>query len=77
MSCVRVDRCVVVECCGRNPGCEEASDMYGVISLRMSLSKILDIVQRREIGLYDDASFGGLLGFKMGMMIGLFHMSGI
>jgi len=46
--------------------------MCGVICLRMSLTKIFDMVQRREIGLYDDGSFGGLFDFKMGMMITLF-----
>jgi len=43
----------------------------------MSLSKILDIMQRREIGLYDGGSFRGLFGFGMVMMIAIFHLSGI
>jgi len=73
MSCVRVERCVVVECCGRNPCCEGISGMCGVICLRMRLSKIFDMVQRREIGLYDDGSFTGLLIFKMGMMMPFFR----
>jgi len=77
ISCVRVERYVIVECWGQKPCYDEASGMCGVICLRMSLSKILDMMQRREIGLYDDSSFGGLFGFKMGMMMVFFHMSGI
>jgi len=50
--------------------------MCDVICLKMSLSNILNMVQRRETNLYDDVSFEGLLGFKMGMTIALFQMSG-
>jgi len=30
-----------------------------------------------EIGLYEDGCWGGLLGFKMGIVIAFFHKSGI
>jgi len=51
--------------------------MCGVICLRRSLFKVFDMVQIREIGLYDDGSFSGLLGFKMRMMMAFLQMSGI
>jgi len=40
ISCVIVERYVMVECCDRKPCCEGVSGVCGVICLRMSLSKI-------------------------------------
>ena len=77
ISCVREERWVVVECCGRKPCWEGASVMCGVICLRTSLSRIFDIVHSKEMGLYEDGLFGGLFGFKMGMIIAFFQISGI
>ena len=39
--------------------------MCGEIWLRTSLSSILDGLQRKEMGLYEDGSVGGLFGLRM------------
>lgn len=46
---------------------ESASGMCK-ISLRINLSKILDGIHRREMGLYDKGLFEGLLGFRIEMI---------
>jgi len=38
-SCVRVERYVVVECCGRQPSCEGANDMCDVICFEHGTEK--------------------------------------
>ena len=75
--CVRCVRSVDVECWGRKPCCVWESGMSSVMLLRTSLSSILDGVQRREIGLYEAGSVGGLFGFKMGTILAVFHMWGM
>ena len=51
--------------------------MCGLMLARMSLSSTLTGVQRREMGLCDDASVGGLLGFRMGMILAVFQILGM
>lgn len=46
-------------------------------SSRISFSRIFDRVHRRELGLYDEELFGGLLGFRMGIMMAFFQREGI
>ena len=45
--------------------------------MRISLSSILDEVQRSEKGRKDAGSFGGLFGFNSGMIFASFHKFGI
>ena len=53
------------------------SGMCGVMFARVSLSSTLAGVQRREMGLCDAASVGGLLGFRIGMILAVFQMLGM
>ena len=51
--------------------------MCGLMLARMSLSSTLTGVQRREMGLCDAASVGGLLGFRIGMILAVFQILGM
>ena len=51
--------------------------MWGVMFARISLSSILAGVQRREMGLCEAASVGGLLGLSMGIIFAVFQMLGM
>ena len=51
--------------------------MCGEMWLRTSLSSILDGVQSREIGLYEDGSVGDLFGLRTGIILANFQMLGI
>ena len=51
--------------------------MCGLMLARMSLSNTLTGVQRREMGLCDDASVGGLLGFRIGIILAVFQILGM
>ena len=77
MCCVRLTCNVVVECWLLKPCCVCDRGICGCILLRISRSRILDEVHRREIGRKDAGSFGGLFGFSSGMIFANFHMFGI
>ena len=51
--------------------------MCGLMCARMSLSRTLAGVQRSEMGLCDAASVGGLLGFRIGMILAVFQILGM
>ena len=51
--------------------------MCGPMRFKMSLSKILAILEVSDIGRYDDDWLGGLLGFNIGMMVAVFQDAGI
>ena len=46
---------------------------YYLILECISFSKILDIDESREIGQYEETSFGDFFGFNMGTMMACFH----
>lgn len=75
--CVMFVRRVVVECLGLKPCCVGDSGMEGFITLRTSLSRILEGFGRSEIGLYEAGCVGDLLGFRMGMILAIFQEFGI
>ena len=75
--CVRWVRRVDVECSDLKPCCEGESGICGVMLLRTNLSSILEGVQSKEIGLYEVGSVGGLLGFRIGMILACFQVLGI
>ena len=77
MSWVRQVSVVVVECSGLEPCCDLSS---GMCSLSFSItrrSNSLEVVFSNEIGLYDPGSFGSLPGFKIGMILAVFHEEGM
>lgn len=74
--CVNSVKSVVVEWFWRKPCWESSSGICGVILRRRSFSKTLEIVERREMGLYEEGLFGDFFGLRMGMMSACFHMFG-
>ena len=44
---------------------------------RTSLSSILEVLQSRDIGLQEADLVGGLLGFRMGIILASFQMFGM
>ena len=46
------------------------------MSFSVSFSKVLDIEDSNDIGLYDVPSFGSLLGFGIGMIFASFQICG-
>ena len=77
MRCVRFVSKVLVECNARKPCCDWARGMWGVILLRIRRSVILDGVQSRDMGLYDDGCVGSLFGLSMVMIVPCFQMLGM
>lgn len=59
------------------PGWKKLPDSNMCTTLaRSSLSKTLPSIDRRLIGLYDDGSVGGLLGFIKNTIVPIFHDTG-
>lgn len=77
MVCVAFVRRVLVECCCLKPCCSGERGRSGLILERISFSMSLDMVDRRDMGLYDSGRFGGLFGFRIGTMWAVFHVTGI
>ena len=75
--CVRWVRSVDVECWDLKPCCEGESEICGEMLLRTNLSSILEGVLSSEIGLYEVSSVGGLLGFRIGIILASFQVLGI
>ena len=75
--CVRFVSSVVVECSGLNPCCDLERGMCVLVMSRISLSRIVEAVHRRVMGLYDVTSLGVLLGFRIVMILLSFHIEGI
>lgn len=75
--CVMFVRRVEVECLGLKPCCVGDSGMCVSMLFKMSLSSILEGLLSNEIGLYEAASVGGLLGFRIGMILASFQVFGI
>ena len=51
--------------------------MPGVISLWISISRILRELQNKDIGLLEDGSVGEMNGFRKGNILPSFHMLGM
>ncbi len=68
---------VDVECCALKPCCVGESGIYGEMLSRTSLSSIFEGLQSNEIGLYEAGSVGGLLGFRIGIILDCFQMLGM
>ena len=77
MSLVMLVRTVVVECWGLKPCCDVSRGMLGLILFSINRSNTLDVVLRSEMGLYESADFGSLFGFRIGIMIAVFHEFGM
>ena len=75
--CVRWVRRVEVECRDLKPCCVGESGICGDMLFRTNLSSIFEGVDKSEIGLYEVSSVGGLLGFKIGMILASFQVLGI
>ena len=63
----------MVECFGLKPCCVSESGIDGLMLSRTRRSRILDGLQRSEMGRYEVASVGGLFGFRIGMILAVFH----
>ena len=75
--CERWVRRVDVECWDLKPCCEGDSGICGEMLFRTNLSSILEGVESKEIGLYEVSSVGGLLGFRIGIILASFQVLGI
>ena len=72
MYCVGVVRSVVVECRAVKLCCVGVWTMSGVIVVRISLSRKLIGLHKKENGLYDEGSVGILVGLSMGTFLPFF-----
>ena len=70
-------RRVVVECWDLKPCCVGERGMEGLITLSTSHSRILEGFGSRDMGLYEAGSVGGLLGFRIGIILASFQVLGI
>ena len=66
---------VTVECF--YPCCVCVFGMFAVMYVKMLLSSVFAIPERKDIGLYEVSLSMFLLGFGMGIMLVNFHMCGI
>jgi len=70
----------MIECLFRNPnwwsGMRFLSSIIGFKRLRSSFSKSFDMLVRSDIGLYEEARSGGLLGLTTYITCDFFHCSG-
>ena len=76
MFCVMFVSVVTVECRGLNPCCEGSSGMCSLILSITRRSRSFDVQHRSEIGRYEAGSLGSLFGFRMGMILAVFHKLG-
>jgi hypothetical protein len=53
-----------------------ASLTKGRIRFNYNFSNIFDEISRKLIGLYEEREFGGLLGFKIRIIVEYFHKIG-
>ena len=60
-----------------NPGCVVMFGMFCVIYGRITFPSVFEIIDRRDIGLYDVSMLIYLLGLGTGMMLANFHTCGI
>ena len=63
----------IVECLVLNPCCVVMFGMFCVMYGRITLSSVVAITDRRDIGLYDVPILRSLLGLGIGMMLANFH----
>lgn len=67
----------MVEWCLRNPCCVFDSGIWSLIFECIIFSSVLEIVDNKDIGLYEAGDVGGLFGFNIVIMCACFHVGGI
>ena len=77
MCCVTVLRSAAVECLALKPCWVGERGMSWVMRLRISPSRILRGLHRRDIGLWEYGSVGDLDGFRIGAILSSFQMLGM